>query len=118
MVALAASFALSSGLQKTSAAESFANFLVRICKPGGRYALIFAIYFATMLLSELLSNTAAVTLMFPIVADPDTGIAVTQNLNIYAALYAMMFAASLCFSTPVGYQTNLMVHGPGGYTFM
>jgi len=118
MVALAASFALSSGLEQTGAAQAFADFLVGLCKRGGRFALIFAIYFATMLLSELLSNTAAVTLMFPIVADPDTGIAFTQNLNIYAALYAMMLAASLCFSTPVGYQTNLMVHGPGGYTFM
>jgi di/tricarboxylate transporter len=56
--------------------------------------------------------------MFPIVAEPETGIVALKNLNPYAALYAMMFAASADFSTPIGAQTNLMCHVPGGYKFL
>lgn len=84
--------------------------------------MLFGIYIGTVLLSSVITNNAAVALMFPIVAGPpdapETGIIAQQGLNPYAALYTMMLAASASLSTPIGYQTNLMVHGPGGYTFL
>ncbi|KAA8494544.1 putative sulfur deprivation response regulator [Porphyridium purpureum] len=117
LLAIACSFAVSEGLSGTGAAEEFADFIVSVFD-FSQVGLLFGIYLGTAILSAVITNNAAVTLFFPIIADPQTGIIYTQNLNPYAALYTMMLAASSSFSTPIGYQTNLMVHGPGGYSFL
>src|SRR5262249_54770281 len=79
----------------------------------GPVAVLATLYFVTMVLTELLSNAAAAALMFPF------GLAIAEQLGISPRPFAIsiMFAASLAFATPVGYQTNLMVYGPGGYRF-
>jgi len=66
-----------------------------------------------MILTEVSSNTATAIIMAPIV------MAVTNQMGIDARpfIFAVCFAASASFVTPVGYQTNLMVYGPGGYKF-
>uniref|UniRef100_A0A7S1ET59 Citrate transporter-like domain-containing protein n=1 Tax=Timspurckia oligopyrenoides TaxID=708627 RepID=A0A7S1ET59_9RHOD len=116
LLTIACSFGVSEALQASGAAQQLADFIVDVFS-FSRIGLLFGIYIGTALLSAVITNNAAVALMFPIVADPVTGIIYTQKLNPYAALYTMMLAASASFSTPIGYQTNLMVHGPGGYTF-
>ncbi|KAJ8906336.1 hypothetical protein NDN08_002829 [Rhodosorus marinus] len=118
IMTIALSFGVSVGLANTGGATQLANFIVSVFSPIGTIGVLFGIYIGTVLLSSVITNNAAVALMFPIVADPETGIIVQQNLNPYAALYTMMLAASASLSTPIGYQTNLMVHGPGGYTFV
>ena len=77
------------------------------------YILLGLIYLITMILTEVSSNTATAIIMAPIV------IAVTNQMGIDARpfIFAVCFAASASFVTPVGYQTNLMVYGPGGYKF-
>lgn len=67
-----------------------------------------------MLLTELITNNAAVALVFPI------ALAMSQQLeaSFYPFIFAIMMAGSASFATPIGYQTNLMVYGPGGYTFV
>ena len=60
-----------------------------------------------------MTNNAAAVLMFPI----GLATAVTLNVSYMPFAMAIMFAASLGFSTPLGYQTHLMVYGPGGYRF-
>ena len=77
------------------------------------YILLALIYLITMVLTEISSNTATAIIMTPIV------MAVTSQMGIDSRpfIFAVCFAASASFSTPVGYQTNLMVYGPGGYKF-
>ena len=69
-----------------------------------------AVYFATALISSFVTNNAAATLMFPIAI----GAADTAGVDLKMMSYCIMLGAS-DFSTPFGYQTNLMVYGPGGY---
>ena len=77
------------------------------------YILLALVYLITMVLTEISSNTATAIIMTPIV------LAVTSQMGIDSRpfIFAVCFAASASFSTPVGYQTNLMVYGPGGYKF-
>ena len=67
----------------------------------------------TNLLTEAITNNAAAALIFPI------ALALSQNLEVNFTPFAIaiMIGASASFSTPIGYQTNLMVYGPGGYKF-
>lgn len=116
IVTIAASFGVSAGMEKTEAASALAGFIVSIFRSLGKIGLLFGIYVGTALLSAVITNNAAVTLMFPVISN-----IVKANpapVGTKAALYTLMIAASSSFSTPIGYQTNLMVHGPGGYTFM
>ena len=71
------------------------------------------VYFLTAVFTELITNNAAAVLMFPI------ALAVSEQLgvNFLPFAVAVMFAASASFITPLGYQTNLMVYGPGRYRF-
>jgi di/tricarboxylate transporter len=78
------------------------------------YGILVMFYLATALLTEVLSNNAAVLLMLPIAVE----VSQTLDLNPYAFMFAVMFAASNSYMTPIGYQTNTMVYGPGGYRFM
>ncbi|MEO0406545.1 MAG: SLC13 family permease [Cyanobacteria bacterium P01_A01_bin.135] len=77
------------------------------------YWILLLFYVATMLLTEVLSNNASVVLMLPIAAE----VATSLNFNPMAFILAVVFAASNSYMTPIGYQTNTMVYGPGGYRF-
>nr|WP_276302103.1 SLC13 family permease [Halorussus sp. DT80] len=70
-------------------------------------------YVVTAVLTNIVSNNASVVLMIPVAAEA----AQQLNANAFAFVLAVTFAASTAFMTPVGYQTNLFVYGPGGYKF-
>jgi len=109
LVVIAASFSLGSAMSKTGAASQIADWLLfSVTSPWIALALV---YLLTVLFTESITNNAAAILMFPV------AIAVAEQLgvNFMPFAVAIMFAASASFITPLGYQTNLMVMGPGGY---
>ncbi len=94
--------------------EWLANQLLAIAGNLPNYWILILFYLATSLLTEILSNNAAVVLMIPIAVE----VARTLGLNPLAFMYAVTFAASNSYLAPLGYQTNTMVYGPGGYRFL
>ena len=112
LLVIAAAFGLGAALDKTGVAAATAHQLVGLAGDAPWIALA-AIYVATALFTALITNNAAAVLMFPIT------LAVAADLGVDPMPYiiAVMIAASASFATPIGYQTNLMVLGPGGYHF-
>ncbi|MFW5641290.1 MAG: SLC13 family permease [Roseicyclus sp.] len=75
--------------------------------------LVWAVYFITSVMTELVSNNAIAVIMAPIAI----ALAEATGVDARPLLVAVMIAASACFATPIGYQTNMLVYGPGGYRF-
>ena len=113
LVAIAASFGIAAALEKTGVAGFIAHGIVDVARPLGPVGVLAAIYLATAILTELVTNNAAAALMFPVA----TAAAEAAGIDLHACLLLLMIAASASFATPLGYQTNLMVMGPGGYRF-
>lgn len=109
---IAGSLALGTALDKTGVARLFADQLIRV-SDGSPIATLGAIFFATFVLTELLSNATAAALVFPIAL----AAAASQGIDPKLTAIVVMVGASSSFSTPIGYQTNLMVQAPGGYHF-
>jgi len=112
LLVIGAAFGLGKALEITGAAEMIANQLLQFAGHNPWSSLI-VIYAITTFLTELITNNAAAALMFPITLS----LAQTLNVDIIPFVVAIMMAASASFATPIGYQTNLMVYGPGGYKF-
>lgn len=76
-------------------------------------AVLFVLYFLTQIMTEILSNNAVAVIVTPLAI----ALAHSLGLDPRPLVIAVMFAATLAFATPIGYQTNTMVYGPGGYKF-
>tara|TARA_R110002050_G_scaffold198776_1_gene333595 strand:- start:265 stop:2001 length:1737 start_codon:yes stop_codon:yes gene_type:complete len=114
LVTIAASFPLATALETWGVASELADNLLVITSFAGDYGLVFGVYLATCLLTALLSNASSAAIMVPIVVN----IAASSAIPLKAYAITVMVAASADLSTPIGYQTNLMVWGPGGYKFL
>ena len=110
---LAGMIPLGVAMEKAGLAAVIADFVVGIAGPYGPVVMIGAVYLLTSVLTEVLSNNAAAVLLTPICL----GIAVQLGIDPKPLLVAITFGASASFATPIGYQTNTMVMGPGGYLF-
>lgn len=110
IITIAAAFALGAALTKTGAAAFIATGMIHLSF-GQAWILLVLTYFTVSLLTEMITNNAAAVLMIPIVLD----LTERLSLNNEPFIFAVMMAASASFATPLGYQTNLMVYGPGGY---
>jgi len=110
---IAAAFALGIALDKTGAASSIAESLLNVFGVAGPLGVLFGLYLSVAFLSAVISNAAAVTLMFPVAADFASSSPGLEK----AMVLVLMMAGSSSFATPIGYQTNIMVTGPGGYQF-
>jgi di/tricarboxylate transporter len=112
LITIAGSFALGAALAKTGVAALLASGIVSLGQ-GEAWISLVLIYIAVSLLTEVVTNNAAALLALPVGLD----ISAQAGVNPEAFVVAIMFAASASFMTPIGYQTNLMVYGPGGYRF-
>lgn len=110
---IAAAFGLGAAIETTGLAAEVANGLVSTFDAFGDVGIILGIVIATSILTEIITNNAAAAVLFPIVI----AVASATGLDERWMVIALAVAASSSFLTPMGYQTNTMVYGPGGYKF-
>jgi di/tricarboxylate transporter len=113
IVLIASSFGLGSAIEASGLADRVAGLVVAASGALGPVGILAGVALVTMLLTELITNTAAAVLVFPVAVS--TAMAAGLDPRPFAMVVA--FAASGSFLTPIGYQTNTMVYGPGGYRF-
>ncbi len=113
LAVIAGALGIGHAVEVTGLAAALAGGIVGTAAPLGVVAVLVALYVATNLLTELVTNNAAAALMLPV------ALAVTQELGLAPEAIGILVAvaASASFITPIGYQTNLMVMAPGGYRF-
>ena len=112
VLVIGAALGIGECMRTTGAAQSIADWIIDF-GGGNERLVILALYFVTMLFTELITNNAAAVLVFPIALSAANQMGVDPKPFIVA----IMIAASAAFATPFGYQTNLMVYGPGGYRY-
>jgi len=110
---LAGVIPLGVALEQSGGAAYLASLVVAGAGDAPPIVVLGLFYLATTLLTEIVSNNASVVLMIPVGVD----VASRIGADPFAFVLAVTFAASTSVLTPIGYQTNLMVYGPGGYRF-
>lgn len=113
LVTIGAAFGVGKALMGSGFVEIIAEYTVASMGHWGPYAVLAGIYLLTGVFTELITNNAAAALVFPFAL----AIAERSGFSPRPLVMAITFAASASFITPIGYQTNLMVFGPGGYKF-
>ena len=113
LITIGAAFGLGKALEKTGCAAVLGGLVVDLAGNAGPYFVLALVYLATSVLSETITNRAAVVLMFPVAV----AIATQIGVNPRPLAMAVCFSAAAPLVTPVGYQTNLMVYGAGGYRY-
>ena len=108
------SLALGTAMIKTNAADIISNGLLSVFLPLGNVGVLFGTYLITTLLAAYITNKASVGIIFPIAITMADNLALDPKPFVLTVAYA----AAANFMTPIGYQTNLMVYGPGKYSFI
>lgn len=113
LITIACAFAISKAMENSGFASLIASYIINMADNLGPYALLAIIFIITNIFTEIITNNAAAALSFPI------ALSVAQQLNVDPTPFFVVIcmAASASFSTPIGYQTNLIVQGVGGYKF-
>jgi di/tricarboxylate transporter len=110
---MAFGLALGKAMSNSGAAEFIAVNILKVAEPFGPVAILAMIFLVTNLLASYMTNLAAVAIIFPI----SVGIAQSLGLPLEPFIMIVAFGGAANFITPIGYQTNLMVYGSGGYSF-
>lgn len=113
IVILVFSLAIGQAIIKTQAGNILANFVMDLLLPYGNFAILTGLVLFTTILTSVINNVGAISISFPVAYSLSN----TLGLNGDPFYVAIAFAASASFLTPIGYQTNLIIYGPGGYTF-
>ena len=113
IILIAAAFGVGAAIETTGLAQTIADGMVDALAPIGTLGVVLGIVLVTLLLTELITNNAAAVVVFPIAI----AVAAGAGLDSRDIAIAIAITASASFLTPIGYQTNTMVLGPGGYRF-
>jgi di/tricarboxylate transporter len=108
-----AMLAVGAALQASGAVEVIVGMVAPGLSEMSGFMVVWAIYLLTSLLTELVSNNAVAVVITPVTI----GLADAMGIDARPLVVAVMVAASASFATPIGYQTNTLVYGPGGYRF-
>jgi di/tricarboxylate transporter len=114
LITIAASFGVGAALKNSGLATAMATSLVDSTAVWGPVAALAVFYLLGSVMTELITNNAVAVLLFPFCLET----ARLYGVNPEPFLLALILSASASFMTPIGYQTNMMVYGPGGYRFM
>jgi di/tricarboxylate transporter len=113
LLIIASSFGIAKALDNSGVAYFLAEKLIISVGSLGLIGILAGVYFMTSIYTEIITNNAAAALLFPIALSAAT----QAGADPRPFLIAVAIGGSACFATPLGYQTNLMVYGPGGYRF-
>lgn len=112
LLVIGAGLGLSNAVEASGLGASLGQFILGL-GAGSVLASLAAVYLVTVILTSLISNAAAAAIVFPLALATAT----QAHTDPMPFVLAVLFAASAAFATPIGYQTNLMIYGPGGYRF-
>ena len=113
LITIASAFAISKAMQNSGMADMVAQFTLELSKNNSPIVILAVIFIITNLFTELMTNNAAAALVFPI----SLSLAEHMGVSPMPFFVTICMAASASFSTPIGYQTNLIVQGVGNYRF-
>lgn len=113
LITIACAFAISKAMVNSGVADIIAQYIISVSKDYGPHVLLAMLFIVTNLFTEVITNNAAAALAFPL------AISISNQLGVNPMPFfvAVCVAASASFSTPIGYQTNLIVQGIGNYKF-
>lgn len=113
LITIACAFAISKAMENSGMADLLASYIIGLSHSHGPYVLLAAMFIITNIFTELITNNAAAALSFPL------ALSISQQLGVSPMPFFVVIcmAASASFSTPIGYQTNLIVQGIGNYKF-
>jgi len=111
---IAAAFGVGAAIESTGLAQSLADAFVDLFGSFGTVGIVLGVVLSTTIMTEVITNNAAAAVIFPIAIS----VATASGLDPRMMAIAVAVTASSSFLTPLGYQTNTMVYGPGGYRFV
>jgi di/tricarboxylate transporter len=113
LILIAGTIALGIAMDKTGASRFYAEMFLKVLEGYNPAVILGGFILLTSISTQILSNNATAVLLLPIAVST----ALNLDVNPKPFIMAVVFGASACFATPIGYQTNLLVYGPGGYRF-
>lgn len=113
LLLIVGTLALGLAMQKTGATELYSDAFLSLFEGKSPHMILFAIIVLTSIFTHILSNNATAVLLLPIAIST----AVSLGVDTRPFIIGTCFGASACYASPIGYQTNMLVYGPGGYRF-
>ena len=113
LIVIGAALGMGKAMEVSGAAEMISNGMVNLTIDLGPRAMLAGLVIVTAILTEIITNNGAIALMFPIALS----MAQTQGLDPRAFIISITLVSSMALLSPIGYQTNLMIYGPGNYKF-
>lgn len=113
LLLIVGTLALGLAMQKTGATQLYSDAFLSLFDGKSPHVILFAVILLTSIFTHILSNNATAVLLLPIAIST----AVSLGVDTRPFIIGICFGASACYASPIGYQTNLLVYGPGGYRF-